>query len=91
MYIIIIIVIIIVVVIEDTNIPLDYIALMVFIASFEIFALKRFYFNNNNNIMKIAIITSTIITTTRNWTRWLSNEYNHQFDHNIGIGNLQSV
>lgn len=26
-----------------------------------------------------------------NWTRWLPNEYNHQFDHNIGIGNLKEV
>jgi len=25
----------------------------------------------------------------RNWTRWLRNEYNHQFDHNIGVGNLK--
>ena len=27
----------------------------------------------------------------RNWTRWLPNEYNHQFDHNIGLGNLKKV
>ena len=27
----------------------------------------------------------------RNWNRWLPNEYNHQFDHNIGVGNLKDV
>lgn len=25
------------------------------------------------------------------WTRWARNEYNHQFDHNIGIGNMAEV
>eukprot|EP01041_Mallomonas_annulata_P007823 gene7823-15999_t len=25
----------------------------------------------------------------KNWNRWKRNEYNHQFDHNIGIGNLK--
>jgi len=27
----------------------------------------------------------------RNWSRWDRNEYNHQFDHNIGLGNLKEV
>lgn len=27
----------------------------------------------------------------RNWGRWKLNEFNHQFDHNIGIGNLKEV
>lgn len=27
----------------------------------------------------------------RNWSRWLPNEYNNQFDHNIGVGNLREV
>ena len=27
----------------------------------------------------------------RNWTRWRPNEYNHQFDHHIGLGNLKEV
>lgn len=27
----------------------------------------------------------------RNWRIWARNEYNHQFDHNIGVGNLRDV
>jgi hypothetical protein len=27
----------------------------------------------------------------RNWNRWFPNEFNHQYDHNIGIGNLKQV
>jgi hypothetical protein len=27
----------------------------------------------------------------RNWTRWRRDEYQHQFDHNIGIGNLKQA
>ena len=27
----------------------------------------------------------------KNWDRWLPNEYNNQFDHNIGVGNLKVV
>jgi hypothetical protein len=26
----------------------------------------------------------------QNWVRWSRDEYNHQFDHNIGIGNLRA-
>lgn len=46
---------------------LDYDALLLFLASFEVRALYR------------------------NWERWMPNEYNHQFDHNIGVGNLREV
>ena len=45
--------------------PLEYAFVLLFLASFEVYALKR------------------------NWTRWKLDEYNHQFDHNIGIGNLR--
>lgn len=27
----------------------------------------------------------------RNWGRWERAEYNHQFDHNIGVGNLKEA
>ena len=43
--------------------PFDYTCIVLFLASFEVFALRK------------------------NWTR--STEYRHQFDHNIGIGNLK--
>jgi Chlorophyll A-B binding protein len=32
-----------------------------------------------------------IIALQKNWIRWKRDEYNHQFDHNIGIGNLKQV
>ena len=48
-----------------SSIPLDYLAVVLFLASFELSALKR------------------------NWTRWLPNEWHHQFVGNYGIGNLQ--
>lgn len=51
----------------STTLPIDYIAIVLFLASFELSALQR------------------------NWSRWLPNEYNHQFDHNIGLGNLKEV
>ena len=47
------------------SIPLDYLAVVLFFASFEWSALHR------------------------NWTRWLPNEWDHQFVGNYGIGNLQ--
>lgn len=45
--------------------PLDYFLIVLFLASFEVLALRR------------------------NWTRGAADEYLHQFDHNIGIGNLK--
>ena len=47
------------------SIPLDYLAVVLFLASFELNALKR------------------------NWTRWLPNEWHHQYVGNFGLGNLQ--
>ena len=38
-----------------------------------------------------VMLASETWALTRNWSRWLPNEYNHQFDHNIGIGNLKEV
>lgn len=32
-----------------------------------------------------------IVALKRNWSRWQNTEYNHQFDQNIGIGNLKKV
>ena len=32
-----------------------------------------------------------ITALVRNWTRWKNCEYNNQFDHNIGLGNLKQV
>jgi hypothetical protein len=46
---------------------LDFGLVVLFMCSFELFALRR------------------------NWNRWLPNEYNNQFDHNIGLGNLKKV
>ena len=44
---------------------------------------------NADYLFLILILMSVEIHAfKRNWTRWLSDEYNHQFDHNIGIGNL---
>ena len=51
----------------ESNIPIDYISVILILISFEIFALRR------------------------NWSRWKRNEYYHQFQHNIGIGNLKEV
>jgi len=45
------------------HLPFDYAFIVLLMASFEVFALKR------------------------NWTR--NDEYRHQFDHSIGIGNLK--
>ena len=39
----------------------------------------------------LALMSGEIYALKRNWTRWKPNEYNHQFDHNIGIGNLKEV
>mmetsp|Transcript_28584 Transcript_28584/g.40729 ORF Transcript_28584/g.40729 Transcript_28584/m.40729 type:complete len:386 (+) Transcript_28584:20-1177(+) len=36
-----------------------------------------------------VFMSAEIFALKRNWTRWRRNEYNHQFDHNIGIGNLK--
>lgn len=30
-----------------------------------------------------------VFALLRNWTRWRRDEYVHQFDHNIGVGNLK--
>lgn len=49
------------------DIPVDYISLLVLLATLESHFLKR------------------------NWTRWRPNEYYHQFDHNMGVGNLKEV
>jgi hypothetical protein len=35
----------------------------------------------------LSLIEAVILR--RNWTRWARNECNHQFDHNIGIGNVK--
>ncbi len=39
----------------------------------------------------LAFLSLESFALRRNWTRWKRNEYNHQFEHNIGIGNLQEV
>lgn len=49
----------------NIEIPLDYIAIILFLMAFEVIALKK------------------------NWTRWARDEYYHQFEHNIGVGNLK--
>lgn len=36
-----------------------------------------------------VLCVSETFALFKNWNRWLPNEYNHQFDHNIGIGNLR--
>jgi hypothetical protein len=43
-------------------------------------------------ILVLALLsTLEVYALKRNWTRWRRNEYAHQFDHNIGIGNLKEV
>ena len=40
-------------------------------------------------VIVLALASFEAFALVRNWDRWLPNEYNHQFDHNIGIGNLK--
>lgn len=42
-------------------------------------------------LIMLALMSIESFALVRNWTRWLPNEYNHQFDHNIGVGNLKEV
>ena len=51
----------------NADVPLDYIAIILFLTSIEYSALLR------------------------NWGRWRNNEYRHQFEGNIGVGNLKDV
>lgn len=42
-------------------------------------------------IVVVSVLCSLeIFALVRNWVRWRPNEYYHQFDHNIGLGNLKS-
>lgn len=38
----------------------------------------------------LVLCSLEIFALQRNWVRWRPNEYYHQFDHNIGLGNLKS-
>eukprot|EP00607_Mallomonas_marina_P011046 CAMPEP_0182424772 /NCGR_PEP_ID=MMETSP1167-20130531/11027_1 /TAXON_ID=2988 /ORGANISM="Mallomonas Sp, Strain CCMP3275" /LENGTH=153 /DNA_ID=CAMNT_0024604841 /DNA_START=795 /DNA_END=1256 /DNA_ORIENTATION=- len=40
-------------------------------------------------VVCMTLMLTEIWALKRNWTRWARNEYNHQFEHNIGLGNLK--
>eukprot|EP01036_Dinobryon_divergens_P026500 gene26500-35163_t len=40
-------------------------------------------------VIVLAFMSLETFALRRNWSRWKRNEYNHQFDHNLGIGNLK--
>lgn len=41
-------------------------------------------------LLLVAILSSLEFTALlQNWTRWEANEYHHQFEHNMGVGNLK--
>lgn len=45
----------------------------------------------NYMLVILSLVGGEIYALQRNWIRWKRNEYSHQFDNNIGIGNLKDV
>ena len=53
--------------------------------------LNRIQFPLDYSLLIFLLASFEISALVNNWTRWRIDEYNHQFDHNIGIGNLKKV
>ena len=54
-------------------------------------AIPNIYFPIDFAAVLMILMSFEAKALYRNWNRWLPNEYNHQFDHNIGVGNLKEV